>query len=87
MRGRKLLAARSIAETQRDDGRAKLHNKGVVVCGCRHHTDTRLGIDLLPTAVFTDPVSADLRLSPSWFYGSVSAALLLSGLSGRSQGA
>ena len=34
------------------------------------------------TAVFTDPVSADLKLSPIWFYGSVSAALLLSGLLG-----
>ena len=34
------------------------------------------------TAVFTDPVSADLRLSRTWFYGSVSAALLLSGLLG-----
>ena len=34
------------------------------------------------TAVFTDPVSADLQLSPSWFYGAVSASLLLSGLLG-----
>jgi MFS family permease len=34
------------------------------------------------TAVFTDPVSADLHLSRTWFYGSVSAALLLSGLLG-----
>ena len=34
------------------------------------------------TAVFTDPVSTDLHLSNSWFYGSVSAALLLSGLLG-----
>ena len=34
------------------------------------------------TAVFTDPVSADLHLSTTWFYGSVSAALLLSGLLG-----
>ena len=34
------------------------------------------------TAVFTDPVSADLQLSNIWFYGSVSAALLLSGLLG-----
>jgi MFS family permease len=34
------------------------------------------------TAVFTDPVSADLKLSHSWFYGSVSAALLVSGLLG-----
>ena len=34
------------------------------------------------TAVFTDPVSADLHLSRTWFYGGVSAALLLSGLLG-----
>lgn len=34
------------------------------------------------TAVFTDPVSASLGLSRTWFYGSVSAALLLSGLLG-----
>ena len=34
------------------------------------------------TAVFTDAVSRDLALSPTWFYGSVSAALLLSGLLG-----
>jgi MFS family permease len=34
------------------------------------------------TAVFTDPVSNDLLLSRTWFYGSVSAALLLSGLLG-----
>ncbi len=34
------------------------------------------------TAVFTDAVSADLRLSRTWFYGGVSAALLLSGLLG-----
>ncbi len=34
------------------------------------------------TAVFTDPVSNDLHLSRTWFYGSVSAALLLSGLLG-----
>ena len=34
------------------------------------------------TAVFTDPVSTSLGLSRTWFYGSVSAALLLSGLLG-----
>jgi MFS family permease len=34
------------------------------------------------TAVFADPVSAGLQLSRTWFYGSVSAALLLSGLLG-----
>lgn len=34
------------------------------------------------TAVFTDSVSADLHVSPTWFYGAASAALLLSGLLG-----
>ena len=34
------------------------------------------------TAVFADPVAADLHLSREWFYGAVSAALLLSGLLG-----
>ncbi len=34
------------------------------------------------TAVFADPISASLHLSHSWFFGSVSAALLLSGLLG-----
>ena len=34
------------------------------------------------TAVFTDPVAADLHISREWFYGAVSAALLLSGLLG-----
>ena len=34
------------------------------------------------TAVFADPVSATLHLSRDWFYGVVSAALLLSGLLG-----
>ncbi len=34
------------------------------------------------TAVFADPVSVGLGLSRSWFFGAVSAALLLSGLLG-----
>ncbi len=34
------------------------------------------------TAVFTDPVAADLHISREWFYGAVSGALLLSGLLG-----
>lgn len=34
------------------------------------------------TAVFADPVSAELHLSRTWFFGAVSAALLLSGLLG-----
>ena len=32
------------------------------------------------TALFADPVSLDLHLARTWFYGAVSAALLLSGL-------
>lgn len=34
------------------------------------------------TAVFADPVSADLHISREWFFGVVSGALLLSGLLG-----
>ena len=34
------------------------------------------------TALFADPVSLDLHLARTWFYGAVSAALLLSGLLG-----
>jgi len=34
------------------------------------------------TAVFADPVSAELHLSREWFFGAVSGALLLSGLLG-----
>jgi MFS family permease len=34
------------------------------------------------TAVFADPVAADLHVSREWFFGAVSAALLLSGLLG-----
>ena len=34
------------------------------------------------TAVFADPICADLHVSKTWFFGAVSAALLLSGLMG-----
>jgi hypothetical protein len=34
------------------------------------------------TAVFADPVSASLHLNRTWFFGSISAALPLSGLLG-----
>ena len=34
------------------------------------------------TAVFADPICADLHVSKTWFFGAVSAALLLSGLLG-----
>ena len=62
--------------------RAKLHNKGVVVSALGITQTLAWASTYYLTAVFTDPVSADLRLSRSWFYGSVSAALLLSGLLG-----
>ena len=38
------------------------------------------------TALFADPVSAGLNLSRTWFFGAVSAALLLSGLLGPAAG-
>lgn len=38
------------------------------------------------TAVFADPVSASLHLPRTWFFGAVSAALLLSGLLGPAAG-
>jgi MFS family permease len=62
--------------------RAKLHNKGVVVSALGITQTLAWASTYYLTAVFTDPVSSDLRLSRSWFYGSVSAALLLSGLLG-----
>ena len=62
--------------------RAKLHNKGVVVSALGITQTLAWASTYYLTAVFADPVSADLRLSRSWFYGSVSAALLLSGLLG-----
>ena len=38
------------------------------------------------TAVFADPIATNLHLSRTWFYGAVSAALLLSGLLGPAAG-
>src|SRR5882757_2483590 len=38
------------------------------------------------TAVFADPVSADLHMPREWFFGAVSGALLLSGLLGPPAG-
>jgi MFS family permease len=62
--------------------RAKLHNKGVVVSALGITQTLAWASTYYLTAVFTDPVSADLHLSRSWFYGSVAGALLLSGLLG-----
>lgn len=59
------------------------HNgKGVVVSALGITQTLAWASTYYLTAVFTDTVSADLHLSRTWFYGSVSAALLLSGLLG-----
>lgn len=57
-------------------------HKGVVVSALGITQTLAWASTYYLTAVFTDPVSADLHLSRTWFYGSVSAALLLSGLLG-----
>jgi MFS family permease len=62
--------------------RAKLRHKGVVVSALGITQTLAWASTYYLTAIFTDPVSAELHLSRSWFYGSVSAALLLSGLLG-----
>ena len=58
------------------------HHKSVVVSALGITQTLAWASTYYLTAVFTDPVSADLHLSRTWFYGSVSAALLLSGLLG-----
>jgi MFS family permease len=58
------------------------HHKTVVVSALGITQTLAWASTYYLTAVFTDPVSADLHLSRTWFYGSVSAALLLSGLLG-----
>jgi MFS family permease len=62
-------------------GRTPPH-KGVVVSALGVTQTLAWASTYYLTAVFTDPVAADLHLSRTWFYGSVSAALLLSGLLG-----
>ncbi len=57
-------------------------HKGVVVSALGVTQTLAWASTYYLTAVFTDPVAADLHLSRTWFYGSVSAALLLSGLLG-----
>ncbi len=61
---------------------ARRHHKSVVVSALGITQTLAWASTYYLTAVFTDPVSDDLRLSRTWFYGSVSAALLLSGLLG-----
>jgi MFS family permease len=63
-------------------GRPPLQHKGIVVSALGITQTLAWASTYYLTAVFTDPVSADLHLSRTWFYGSVSVALLLSGLLG-----
>ena len=62
--------------------RAQLGRKGVVTSALGITQTLAWGSTYYLTAVFADPVSADLHLSRTWFFGSFSAALLLSGLLG-----
>lgn len=62
--------------------RPRRHDKAIVVSALGITQTLAWASTYYLTAVFTDPVSADLHLSRTWFYGSVSAALLLSGLLG-----
>lgn len=62
--------------------RTQLHHKSIVVSALGVTQTLAWASTYYLTAVFTDPVSADLHLSRTWFYGSVSAALLLSGVLG-----
>ena len=62
--------------------RARLQHKGVVVSALGITQTLAWASTYYLTAVFTDPVSTDLHVSRTWFYGGVSAALLLSGLLG-----
>ncbi len=62
--------------------RTQLQRKGVVVSALGVTQTLAWASTYYLTAVFTDPVATDLHLSRTWFYGSVSAALLLSGLLG-----
>jgi MFS family permease len=62
--------------------RAQRRHKGVVVAALGITQTLAWASTYYLTAVFTDPISTDLHLSRTWFYGSVSAALLLSGLLG-----
>ena len=61
---------------------ARRHCKPVVVSALGITQTLAWASTFYLTAVFADPVSRDLHLSRSWFYGGVSAALLLSGLLG-----
>jgi MFS family permease len=62
--------------------RSPFNDKAIVVSALGITQTLAWGSTYYLTAVFSDPVSAGLHLSRTWFYGSVSAALLLSGLLG-----
>jgi MFS family permease len=62
--------------------RTQVQRKGVVVSALGMTQTLAWASTYYLTAVFADPVSADLHLSRNWFFGAVSAALLLSGLLG-----
>src|SRR5271166_6429482 len=57
--------------------RTRLNRKSVVVSALGITQTLAWGSAYYLTAFFTDPVSADLKLSRTWFYSSMSAALLL----------
>ncbi len=59
-----------------------LSRKGLVVCTIGVTQTLAWASTYYLTAVLADPVSADLHLPRTWFFGAVSAALLLSGLLG-----
>ena len=61
---------------------AAARRRGLVVSALGITQTLAWGSTYYLTAVFADPVSATLHLSRDWFYGVVSAALLLSGLLG-----
>lgn len=63
-------------------GRTLLARKGVVVSTLGITQTLAWGSTYYLTAVFADPVSDGLHLSRTWFFGTFSAALLLSGLLG-----
>jgi MFS family permease len=62
--------------------RRHVHHKGVVVAALGITQTLAWASTYYLIAVFTDPVATGLHLSRTWFYASVSAALLLSGLLG-----
>jgi MFS family permease len=62
--------------------RAQVGRRGVVVSTLGITQSLAWGSTYYLTAVFADPISTGLHLSRNWFFGTFSAALLLSGLLG-----